>query len=185
MKTLSLVESENWIAGTQAGRERLVITDERSVRLAHKNGFSFRIPESTSQRIMLAKLIHALLPKTGETLILVREWSVWKSTEHLPLFYRFRQACGDAHLLIERPGQVLANENVDDITSLCLCGLLFLWDVLIVPDDGSIGIYFSHDEIAYAGATHESSVRDLQRFLDTRHLDYQSFDSIRDTRHVA
>src|ERR1035437_8906535 len=61
-------------------------------------------PPDSGKKVYLARLLYSLVAPDPETLLLVDDWAVWPSSQHMPLFTRFRQALGENRPLIEAPG---------------------------------------------------------------------------------
>src|SRR4051812_35243576 len=64
-------------------------------------------PVDSGKKVGLARRLYSLLPAEPEHLLWIRDWAVWPSSQHTPLFMRFREACGERRRLIEAPGHLL------------------------------------------------------------------------------
>jgi hypothetical protein len=100
-------------------------------------------------KVSMARFLFSLVTPEPETLILVDDWTVWPSSQHMPLFTRFRQALGESRPLIEAPGHVISASDADDAVSLIATSLLFLWDCYGISASGRDAFYISHDEFCY------------------------------------
>src|SRR5262249_46936563 len=65
-------------------------------------------PPDSGAKTGLARLLFSLVVPDPETLVLVDDWDVWPSSQHMPLFTRFRQALGENRPLIESPGHLVS-----------------------------------------------------------------------------
>jgi hypothetical protein len=97
----------------------------------------------------LARFLFSLVTPEPETLILVDDWAVWPTSQHMPLFTRFRQALGESRPLIEAPGHVVSASDNDDAVSVIATSLLFIWDCYGISASGRDAFYISHDELCY------------------------------------
>lgn len=100
-------------------------------------------------KVGLARFLFSLVAPEPETLILVDDWAVWPSSQHMPLFTRFRQALGESRSLIEAPGHVVSASDSDDAVSVIATSLLFIWDCYGISASGRDALYISHDEFCY------------------------------------
>jgi hypothetical protein len=81
--------------------------------------------------------------------------AVWPSSQHMPLFTRFRQALGESRPLIEAPGHVVSASDSGDAVSVIATLLLFPWDCYGISASGRDAFYISHDEFCFSpAATH-------------------------------
>ena len=108
-------------------------------------------------KIGMARFLYSLVRPEPETLLLVDEWAVWPSSQHMPLFTRFRQALGESRPLIETPGHLVCASDSNDDVSIIVTSLLFIWDCYGISSSGRDAFYISHDEVCYF-ASLDSSV---------------------------
>ena len=47
-------------------------------------------PADSGAKVSLARWLFSLVASESETLVLVADWAVWPSSQHLPMFTRFR-----------------------------------------------------------------------------------------------
>jgi hypothetical protein len=108
----------------------------------------FRIPSDAGQRIALSRLLWGATQdlEEAERLLLVTQWGVWPSSEHMPLFLRWRAAFGDSRALTEAPGHLIQSSDREDGLSAFILGSLFSWDCWLYVGTGMV-IQLSHDEI--------------------------------------
>ena len=114
-------------------------------------------PADSGAKVHLAHRLFSLVSSESETLLLVDDWGVWPSSQHLPLFTRFRQALGEHRSLKEAPGHIASASDADDAVSVIAASLLFIWDCYGISSTGRDAFYFSHDEYCYF-ASHDASV---------------------------
>ena len=106
-------------------------------------------PSDSGMRVSFARRLFSLVSSDAETLILLDEWSVWPSSQHMPLFTRFREALGEHRPLHETPGHGVALTDADDGISIIATALLFIWDCYGISSTGSDAFHFSRDEFCY------------------------------------
>jgi hypothetical protein len=97
----------------------------------------------------LARRLLSLISCDSETLLLVDEWDIWPSSQHLPLFTRFREALGEHRPLIAAPGHVVVPDDKDDAISIVATALLFVWSCYGISSTGRDAFCISHDEFCY------------------------------------
>jgi len=87
-------------------------------------------PKDSGKKVYLARLLYSLISSGPETLLLVDEWDVWPSSQHLPLFTRFRESLGEHRLLEEAPAHIVSAIDKDDAVSVIATSLFFYLGLL-------------------------------------------------------
>ena len=100
----------------------------------------------------MARFLLSMVAPDPETLLLIDDWAVWPSSQHMPLFTRFREALGERRNLIEAPGHLVTSADSDDAISIVATALLFVWDCYGISSSGRDAFYISHDEYCYFGS---------------------------------
>lgn len=124
---------------------------------AHFHIVDLPYPPDSGAKVSLARQLFLLVGSESESLLLVDDWAVWPSSQHLPLFTRFREALGEHRPLIEAPGHVVTPSETDDAVSIVATSLLFFWDCYGISSTGRDAFYISHDELCYF-ASRDASV---------------------------
>jgi hypothetical protein len=107
----------------------------------------FSIPQDAGVRVALVRdLWHRIGSGKSETLLWVTDWSVWPSSEHMPLALGFRRSLGEERPLIAAPGCLARLAEDDDALSILVLAILFLWDCWMLSGDGAMAAFLSHDE---------------------------------------
>src|SRR5262249_25546900 len=90
----------------------------------------FDIPNDAGARVALCKILwnNSTDRPAYERLLWVEDWGIWPSGEFLPLFAALRSAFGDRRPLIEAPGHLLTEADVESGLSLFIVNAIFLWD---------------------------------------------------------
>jgi hypothetical protein len=88
----------------------------------------------SGKKVWLARFLYALVPPSPELPIWLGDWAVWPSSQHMPLFTRFREAFGEKRPWIDAPGHLLKPEEANDAISIISVALLFFWDCHLIPD---------------------------------------------------
>lgn len=120
-------------------------------------------PADSGAKVSLARYLLSLVAKEEETLLLVDDWAVWPSSQHMPLFTRFREAFGERRPLIEAPGHLVIGSETDDAVSIVSTALLFIWDCYGISSSGRDAFYFSHDEYCYFASRDVDVVAKVQK----------------------
>jgi hypothetical protein len=150
------------------------------VRLPYERGdsalpstakYRFKIPTDAGKRVALCRLLwHHIVDSEGlQRLLLIEEWSVWPSGEHVPLFTRLREACGERRSLIDVPGHLFGTGDDEDGLSFLILATLFLWDYSLYSESGA-AIVVSHDEFGVVLEPKNHSVSELRRALERLHV---------------
>jgi hypothetical protein len=69
-------------------------------------------------KVHMARFLFSLVKPEPEMLLPVGDWAVWPSSQHMPLFTRFREALGEKSNLVEAPGHLVATADSDDAVSI-------------------------------------------------------------------
>lgn len=161
MRFLSQSEWQNWCTERKvplraAGWTRPDIGEE------HFHIVDLPYPTDSGGKVSMAHFLLSLVPPEPETLLLIDDWAVWPSCQHMPLFTRFREAFGESRPLIEAPGHLFTHADSDDAVSIVATSLFFIWDCYGISASGRNAFYFSHDEYCYF-ASRDASVAEQVR----------------------
>jgi hypothetical protein len=126
----------------------------------------FALPTDSGRKVWLAQFLYSLLQPSPELLIWLGGWEVWPSSQHMPLFTRFREACGEKRPLIEAPAHLLAPEEGDDALSIISISLLFVWDCHILSASGRDAVFTSHDEFGWFASRDLSVAASVHKEID-------------------
>jgi hypothetical protein len=131
----------------------------------HPAGFhfaEFSHPADSGKKVRLARFLYSLIDPAPELLLWLGDWGVWPSSQHMPLFTRFRQAFGEQRPLIDTPGHLVTPAEADDAISIITVSLQFIWDCDIITVSGRDVIFISHDEYGRFGSR-DAPAADLAR----------------------
>ena len=103
-------------------------------------------PTDSGKKIALAREVIGWYTKNHQLMLWISEWGVWPSSEHMPLFTRFRQALGEMRPLIEAPGHLINAGEFDEALSVLAVSLLFFWDCYVFSEWSGPVFFCSHDE---------------------------------------
>ena len=155
MRFLTPAEWQAWCAERQIPlREASWIRPDISVDHFHIADVPYRT--DSGAKVSMARFLFSLIAPSPETLLLVDDWAVWPSSQHMPLFARFREALGERRTLIESPGHLVAASDADDAVSIIATSLLFIWDCYGISSSGRDAFYISHDEFCFFASRDES-----------------------------
>jgi hypothetical protein len=122
-------------------------------------------PADSGRKVWFSNFLYSLLTPSPETLIQLGNWSVWPSSQHMPLFTSFRQACGERRPLIEAPAHLIAENEADDAISVVAVSLLFVWDCYILSGTGRDAVFISHDEFGWFSSRDASVAESVSKRL--------------------
>ena len=145
MQFLTEAECRAW-----AGKRKFPLGEKPYSVLADEPPFSclkFAIPEDAGRRVALARYVWgAIGSQQAEVLIWVTDWSVWPSSEHMPLADAMRRGFGEDRPVHLAPGCVARYGEDDQALAVLALSVLFLWDCWLLAPDGKRAAFFSHDE---------------------------------------
>jgi len=108
---------------------------------------NFTIPSDAGRRVALVREIWARVGSgQPEALLWVTDWSVWPSSEHMPLADAVRRGLGEDRPLQVAPGCLVRLGEDDEALAVLVTAVLFLWDCWVLSPDGGLAAFFSHDE---------------------------------------
>jgi len=125
----------------------------------------FKLPVDSGKKVFFSKLIYSFIDPAPELLLWIGDWAVWPSSQHMPLFSRFRQAFGEMRPLIEAPGHLLVPDEADDAVSIIATSLLFIWDCHILTASGRDAAFISHVEYGWFASRDRSMAESIRAEL--------------------
>ena len=112
----------------------------------HFQSIPVAYPQDSGKKVELSRAVIQWMSSSGALLLWLDEWAVWPSSQHMPLFMRFRAALGEQRPLIEAPGHLFSHEELDDAVSVLATSMLFFWDCHVFAEGPSQAFFCSHDE---------------------------------------
>jgi hypothetical protein len=107
--------------------------------------FKFKIPSDAQARVGLVDQAMKIFANEHQFLVWFDDWAVWPSGQRMHVFDRFRLSYGITQRLIDSPGHLFDETEIEDAVSFVTLAVLFLWDCHIVVPDQRKQLYFSHD----------------------------------------
>ncbi len=128
---------------------------------------NFTIPSDAGARVAMVREIWACVASgQPEALLWVTHWSVWPSSEHMPLAEAVRRGLGEERPLHVAPGCLVRLGEDDQALAVLVTAVLFLWDCWVLSPDGTLAAFFSHDEYGVICGLPDVPDR-VRRSLDT------------------
>jgi hypothetical protein len=155
MRFLTYAESGDWCSRRGypiRQREGHIVGPEPDIQAHEFPRAEFVLPIDSGRKVWLARFLYGLVDSSPELLIWLGDWGVWPSSQHMPLFSRFRQAFGEHRPLIEAPGHLVAPDEIEDGVSILTMSLFFLWDCHLLTASGRDVVFVSHDELGWFGS---------------------------------
>lgn len=143
MKFLSAEASARW--RTQQGLDGAHECLRASV---NEHLLRFQVPADFNRLTWFCRVLEGALRPRDQCLLWITGWGVWASSENWHLYYRVRQSYGDLGLLEDVPGHLFLSYEGADLISFLQMGILFGWDMQILPSQG----------YGYATVSHEGDV---------------------------
>lgn len=161
MRIYTAEECANWGEGLVGLDDQR--SPERDIEKPHRLWCPF--PSGFTQTLWFSRCIESALQPRDSCLVWVTGWGIFPSNENLHLFYRLRQAYGDGRLLHEAPGHVCLNYESAEVVTLIQLGILFGWDLHLIPAGGYARAFVCHDEWVEIGFDDESQFNETAREL--------------------
>ena len=154
MRILSPHEAATWC------QEHHVALSYRGLPEDSDADLKFRIPSDAQQRVYLVGQAMEAFGDEALFLVWFDNWSVWPSGQRMHVFDRLRMSYGETRRLIDSPGHLFDQTEIEDATSFVTVAVLFLWDCYIVAPDRRKLLFLSHDEFGLSkGIELPNSVR--------------------------
>jgi hypothetical protein len=106
----------------------------------------FDIPNDAQKRVALVSYIMQAYANDSAFLVWFDDWAVWPSGQRMHIFDRFRNSYGEPRRLIDSPGHIFDQNEIEDATSFVTIAALFLWDCYIVTAVRAKLLFLSHDK---------------------------------------
>jgi hypothetical protein len=126
----------------------------------------FALPADSGRKVAFGRFLYSLVDPAPELLFWLGDWAVWPSSQHMPLFSRFRQGLGEDRPLIDAPGHLLTPDETDDAVSILVVSLQFVWDCHILTSSGRDAVFVSHDEFGWFASRDQSVAESVRRQIE-------------------
>jgi hypothetical protein len=156
MRVLSRREAAAWCQGHHVALGDFGLPERSDADL------KFKIPVDAQKRVSLVKQAMEAFADEPFYLVWFDDWSVWPSGQRMHIFDRFRLSYGETRRLIDSPGHVFDQKEIEDATSFVTIAALFLWDCYVVSQQRAKLLFLSHDEY---GATKGMALQAKLRWL--------------------
>jgi len=140
MRVLSRQEAVAWCQGHYVALNNLALPERSDADL------KFKIPGDAQKRVNLVNRAMEAFADEPSHLVWFTDWSVWPSGQRMHVFDRFRLSYGETRRLIDSPGHVFDQKEIEDATSFVAIAALFLWDCYVVSQRRTKLLFISHDE---------------------------------------
>jgi hypothetical protein len=144
MRVLSRQEAAAWC------QEHHVALSNLGLPELSDAGLKFKIPGDAQKRVYLVNQAMEAFADEPSHLVWFHDWSVWPSGQRMHIFDRFRLSYGETRRLIDSPGHVFDQKEIEDATSFVTIAALFLWDCYVVSQQRTKLLFLSHDEYGAA-----------------------------------
>lgn len=126
----------------------------------------FALPTDSGRKVAFGRFLYSLIDPAPELLSWLGDWDVWPSSQHMPLFTRFRQAHGESRPVIDAPGHLLAPDEADDAVSVLVVSLQFVWNCHMLTSSGRDAVFVSHDEFGWFASRDEAVAESVRRKIE-------------------
>ena len=126
----------------------------------------FTLPTDSGRKVAFGRFLYSLVDPAPELLFWLGDWAVWPSSQHMPLFTRFRQAHGESRPLIDASGHMLTSDETDDAVSILIVSLQFVWNCHLLTSSGRDAVFVSHDEFGWFASRDESITESVRQKIE-------------------
>jgi hypothetical protein len=130
---------------------------------------SYFLPKDSGEKVALSRIIANNFLQRGAAVLWVRETGIWRSAEHMDLFFRYRLSYGEVRSLSHAPIHIFESyEDADAFISIFFLGLSFVWGIELASLDRSVAMTIGHDEwLDYRFALgQEAFVYDFRKLIE-------------------
>ena len=96
---------------------------------SHGPVLRFELPQAPHELVWLCRFISRSLKPRHVSLLWIKEFGTFPSTENLHLYYRPRQSHSDQRLLDEAPGHFFLEHEDADLETFLLVGIVNGWEM--------------------------------------------------------
>jgi hypothetical protein len=167
-------ECEEWCQALQVPLDG---QNQPADALSSQHRLRCAFPASFSQLLWFSRCIEAALQPRQNCLVWVTGYGIFPSCENQHLYYRFRQSYGELKLLQDAPGHLCLDYERPEVVTLLHLGMLFGWDLHLIPTAGYGGAFVSHDEWAEIGFADQRLFDETRQALEKAELQVSIYDS--------
>ena len=149
-------ECEAWLAERRRQKPNLV-PDIHVVRVAY--------PAEHHRLYFIARFIAFSLPHRMKTLLWIKEWGMWSSSENWHLYYKLRQAYGDKRSLHDAPGHLCLEHEGETLASFLQIAMFNGWGGYILTEANKVNAFFSHDSHIDFYAEDDQNLAEIRKSL--------------------
>jgi len=131
----------------------------------------FGLPSPAYRSTWFAQYLSVLLPGAAESLLWVRAWGIWPSSENWHLYDHVRRSYGSTIRLEDEPGHLFVAEERRDLATFLQLGLIFGWDMSLLGCPDRARLFISHDEYVDLGSTDTGLLDTCRAELDTAKIE--------------
>ena len=169
MRCLTYSECAGWCARrdfTTRHKEGYRVGPDPDLESPPFHFVDFTLPTDSGRKVAFGRFLYSLVDPAPELLFWLGDWAVWPSSQHMPMFTRFRQAHGESRPLIDAPGHLLTPDEADDAVSILVVSLQFVWDCHVLTSSGRDAVFVSHDEFGWFASRDESVAGSFRRQIE-------------------
>jgi len=123
------------------------------------------VPEPPGRVLWLARYLEDILQPRGDCLVWITGFGIFPSSENNHLYYRLRQSYFDHRLLSEAPGHLCLDYQRAEVVTLLYLGMLYSWDMHIIPCAGFGHAFLSHDSGLHIALGSPAQIENAARAL--------------------
>lgn len=141
MRIVTESECEAWIGRQSQGAFSWASLERRYSHVA-----TYLTPVDTGRKTALARMLSSVANGSGESLLWIRQWGVFPSSENMALFEAYRRSLSEHRALAVAPGHVFQNSDLEAMECVLALVLYFFWDASLFAG-ADVWLRFSHDEV--------------------------------------
>jgi hypothetical protein len=169
MRCLTYTECAEWCSRRNFPTRHIegyVVDPDPDIQSPPFHFVEFTPPTDSGRKVAFGRFLYSLVDPAPELLFWLGDWAVWPSSQHMPLFSRFRQALGEGRPLIDAPGHLLTPDEADDAVSILVVSLQFVWNCHILTSSGRDVLFISHDEFGWFASRDESVAESVRQQIE-------------------
>ena len=162
MKTLSELDCKRWLSNNIYSANTSLVLDVPEGKLP-----KYKYPSDSGKKTALVKMLVNKSKPKGSMLVQTSGCHIWPSSGHVPLLLRLRESLGTNDSLEQYPGLLFQNGEINDVISVLIICVQFLWDCSLCEQGGGTIIMLSHDGWYRYGSNNSEKMDGIKLILSS------------------
>jgi len=166
MKILSDAECQEWL---ESKRGKGV--SWRTVEADYPQYVKYGLPAETGRKTALSREVTHSVDTSQCGLLWVTDWSIFPSSQNMALFDGYRKSLGEDRPIIEAPGHIFGESDLQELECLFGLALYFFWDAYLFEQAGRTVVRINHHDFISVHARDSARLSEFQNIFERLKLE--------------